>query len=467
MAEFFNSTPSEQVVRQVATIIGVEETIVDDVCQRMQEEFVLQEWQLSALDASEWKALGAPIGLAAAIRKLASVEDDGKSLHKPRKPTSTPTMLSSRSPYAQQLTDATKGATVTTDKNDIEVFKPIDEDNEQGVQDSGDDDSVIEAGNGRGKELPSTPNSTFDVLYNNHRDVCKAFHSTTFPMSDTFNRALLHSKSGDDLKAHTVFSMEISVVVAVLLLGAAIDMWGGFPETSWDKTGITDGGEPYVPYTLAIVFHVLSFVTIVIQLMGVFLNVGQLVVATAVCPEKFHQFFQQVSVTTAWTNGLFHCGVVTFVVNIGVLAMAMILQATSDRWVIRICGLIIPALVVLPCEVFFHLLLTYIGRAAFNGFLLVPHEDPNSEDIIGGADSSAAIAERTLCQNYFHQLNPDDELVLDRIQRLRKGGDVATSRTKAKESKTIRNSKLIVPTARKHNIGPAYFPKFQGVKKST
>ncbi|KAL3944976.1 MAG: hypothetical protein SGBAC_000952 [Bacillariaceae sp.] len=464
MAEFFNSTPSEQVVHKVAAIIGVDEDIVEKVCTRMDEEFVHQEWQLSALDASEWKALGAPIGLAAAIRKLASLEDDADtSQNKPRKSNATPAMLSSRSPYAQRLTDATKGAATTTDNSAAEVFTPIDEDTEQGVKESDDEDSVIDAGNREGKELPSTPDSTFDVLYNNYRDSWKAFCTTTFPMSDTFNRALLHSKSGEDLKAHTVFSMEISVVVAALLLGAAIEMWGVFPESSWDKTGFADGGEPFVPWAMAVVFHVLSFLTIAIQLMNVFMDVGQLLVATAVCPEKFHQFFQQVSVTTSWTNGLFHFGILTFIMNIGVLTMAMILQTTSDKWIILICGLIIPPLVVVPCEMFFHSLLTYIGRAAFNGFLLVPHEDPNSDEIIKNTDS-AAMAERTMCQDYFQQLNPNDEAVLDRIERLRKG-HVSTSRPKAEESKTLRNSRLIVPTARKHNIGPDYFPKFQGVKK--
>lgn len=219
-----------------------------------------------------------------------------------------------------------------------------------------------------------------------------------------------------------------------------------------------------MPYPLALVFHSLSFVSVAIQLMSVFLDVGQLLVATAVHPKKFHQFFQQISVTTSWTNGFFHLGVIAFIVNVAVLGMGMVLQTTSNEHLILICGLILPPVIVIPCEMFFHMLLTYVGRAAYNGFLLVPHEDPNSEDLIENTDT-AANAEKILCQNYFRDLNSNDEAVLDQTQRLRKG-HVAASRADGVESKTIRNSRLIVPTARKHNIGVDYFPKYQGGKKS-
>lgn len=231
MAELFNSTPSGKVVREVATIIGVDEDIVAKVCNRMEEEFVLQEWQLSALDASEWKALGAPIGLAAAIRKLASVEDRTRESRTQNVSTS-PSVISSRSPYAQRLTDATKGSFVASSNHNTEsaemFTKRLDEENEQ--EGDSDDASHIDAESGRTKPPPSRPHSLFNLLYKNHHEACRAFHSTTFPMSDTFDRALLHSKSGEDLKAHTVFKLEISVVVCALLLGAAIEMWGVFPQ---------------------------------------------------------------------------------------------------------------------------------------------------------------------------------------------------------------------------------------------
>ena len=232
----------------------------------------------------------------------------------------------------------------------------------------------------------------------------------------------------------------------------------------WDRSSFPEGGEPYVPYPLALVFHSLSFISVAVQLMSVFLDVGQLLVATAVHPKKFHQYYQQLLVTTSWTNGFFHLGVLAFILNIGVLGMGSIMQTTSNKYIVLVCGLILPPLVVIPSEMFFHMLLTYVGRAAFNGFLMVPHEDPNSEDLIENTDT-AANAEKTLCQNYFRDLNSNDEAVLDQTQRLRKG-HVKASRGDGVESKTIRNSRLIVPTARKHNIGVDYFPKFQGGKKT-
>ena len=41
-----------------------------DVLQRMQEEYVVYAWQLSAIDLSQWQALNVPIGMAAAVRQL-------------------------------------------------------------------------------------------------------------------------------------------------------------------------------------------------------------------------------------------------------------------------------------------------------------------------------------------------------------------------------------------------------------
>jgi hypothetical protein len=402
------------------------------------------------LEASEWKALGAPIGLAAAIRKLASVDEHSSLVHKPKEITAPPNVLFSRSTYAQRLTVATEGLTSSHDAelHSTKLFK------------STNDDSKIEEGQA---EVPMkhTPHTLFQVLYQTRRDAWKVYHSTSFPMSETFDRALLHGKSGGDLKAHTVFKMEIGVVVSALLVGAAIEMWGVFPQDSvaWDKTTIPDGGEPYVPYVIALVYNALSGLTILVQLVSVFMNVGRLSVATAVAENKFARFFQQTACTTAWTNGLFHFGLSAFIVNIGILVMALTVATTSHRPTIIVCGMIIPAMIVMPCEGFLHMILAYIGRTAFNGYLLVPHENPNSDDLIG-KDTSATKAEKAMCQHYFQDLNTNDEDVLDRCHQLRQLHTHARS-THGVESKTIRNSKRIVPTTRKHNIGTDYFPNFR------
>jgi hypothetical protein len=248
-------------------------------------------------------------------------------------------------------------------------------------------------------------------------------------------------------------------------VGAAIEMWGVFPQDSvaWDKSSIPDGGEPYVPYAMALVYNALSGLTILVQLVSVFMNVGRLFVATAVDEKKFARFFQQTACTTAWTNGLFQLGCSAFIMNIGILVMALTVATTSHRPTILVCGMIIPAMIIIPCEVLFHMIVTFVGRTAFNGYLLVPHENPNSDDL-NGKVTSAVNAENAMCQNYFQDLNANDEEVLDRCHQLRQSHTNARS-IHGMERKTIRNSKLNVPTATKHNIGTDYFPKFQEPQK--
>jgi hypothetical protein len=58
---------AERSVRDVASRLGLTEDVLSNVCLRMKHEYVLEEWQLPALDSFQWNILGAPIGLAAAI----------------------------------------------------------------------------------------------------------------------------------------------------------------------------------------------------------------------------------------------------------------------------------------------------------------------------------------------------------------------------------------------------------------
>jgi hypothetical protein len=63
------TSSAETVVRDAASRIGLNDlTKVDCVCQKMRLEFVKEDWQLPAIDSSQWKELRAPIGLVAAIR---------------------------------------------------------------------------------------------------------------------------------------------------------------------------------------------------------------------------------------------------------------------------------------------------------------------------------------------------------------------------------------------------------------
>jgi hypothetical protein len=64
---------AERRVREAASRIGLEDAaLLDTVCTKMRQEFVVQAWQLPALEWSQWKSLQAPIGLAAAVRQLST-----------------------------------------------------------------------------------------------------------------------------------------------------------------------------------------------------------------------------------------------------------------------------------------------------------------------------------------------------------------------------------------------------------
>lgn len=65
------TTLAEEKVREAAAAIGmVDEGRLSSILQRMKEEDVVYAWQLPALDASDWKALGFSIGLTAAVRQM-------------------------------------------------------------------------------------------------------------------------------------------------------------------------------------------------------------------------------------------------------------------------------------------------------------------------------------------------------------------------------------------------------------
>lgn len=59
---------AERSVREIAAHLGVSN--IDHVCDKMRKEYVLEEWQLPALDSFQWSSLEAPIGLAVAVRQI-------------------------------------------------------------------------------------------------------------------------------------------------------------------------------------------------------------------------------------------------------------------------------------------------------------------------------------------------------------------------------------------------------------
>ena len=69
------SSPAEIQVRKIASRIGLDDSeILSKVFHKMQQEYVVAEWQLSALDSRQWERLHAPIGLAVAVRHISAYE---------------------------------------------------------------------------------------------------------------------------------------------------------------------------------------------------------------------------------------------------------------------------------------------------------------------------------------------------------------------------------------------------------
>jgi hypothetical protein len=64
----------EAIVHEAAVRIGLatNHCVVQNVCNRMNEELVTEEWQLEFIDSLQWEKLGAPIGLVAAVRSVLS-----------------------------------------------------------------------------------------------------------------------------------------------------------------------------------------------------------------------------------------------------------------------------------------------------------------------------------------------------------------------------------------------------------
>lgn len=183
MSGFIDHTaPADEVLRQVADLLEVPSPNVDQICENLRAEFVLYEYQLSTISEGEWKTLGAPIGLAAAIRRL-FMEEAPSSSTPTTSSAPTSTMLTSKSTYAQRVTMATKGVVPKQETSNPTKPETIAE-----------DDNEI-------RKTSKTPKSFFQLVISPHHRL-KSIFGAPFPVTQTFDRALLHSKSGEALKAH-------------------------------------------------------------------------------------------------------------------------------------------------------------------------------------------------------------------------------------------------------------------------
>jgi hypothetical protein len=279
---------------------------------------------------------------------------------------------------------------------------------------------------------------------------------------------MLHSKSGDELKAHTVFMMELFVFVSALLTGAAVEMWGAFPQDyvlSFDKAASSPtGDEPFVPLEMAFVFHCLSCITLLVQIVMTMAWVFSLLVASSVSRDHFPKFFQQIQYVLSWFYTLTEIGLFSFILNVGALFSAQIHSMVTDVLVLRVLGVGFPIVIVMTSGFLVHQITSYMGRVAYHGMLLsdkVVVADQQTEDDLDDDSSAesgrlARKAEELLCKSFYQtSKNMDEDKVLDLYLT-------------ANISRERKRAMLLPPPSgtRKHLFGQAYgVPKFQATKE--
>jgi hypothetical protein len=245
-----------------------------------------------------------------------------------------------------------------------------------------------------------------------------------------------------------MFIIELFVVISALLSGAAVEMWGAFPQDY-----VADGGESYVPRELAFIFHCLSYICLLVQVLGTFMWVFTLIVAAAVSSNNFHTFVQQTRYVFNWYFFFTQVGAVAFNLNVAILFSAMIWATSTEpltRWLL---GILLPAIVAIPMILVFVNLTSYVGRVAYHGLLLSNTdglETSAREPISKEENLTRTKAEESLCKSYYRNCVTDEEDVLEYCLQ-----------TKQRHSKD-KMRRLPVPTDRKHYFAQEYaVPKFQ------
>lgn len=94
----------------VAIGIGPEEPLLDEVIAALKKEYIVHDWQMAKLDSAQWRALGAPMGLAVAIQVMIEEEQEmnmppHKGYHRNMEPERFPSSLTSRASHAIQEND--------------------------------------------------------------------------------------------------------------------------------------------------------------------------------------------------------------------------------------------------------------------------------------------------------------------------------------------------------------------------
>jgi hypothetical protein len=439
---------AEDLVRTIGVRIGMEENseLMNLICNNMKHEFVLEEWQLASLDSYQWQSLGAPIGLAAAVRTLTASAAMTPAAASAVAPTGQlPSMISTSSVLNETgLHTSQKASSWMKVRNNlgsslrsssaaqsVQHINPIAEaaDEESGLSnnseqekatdhdhdhDNADTKNPCRCGDGDDDQPPVSPFTLIRSLnaYEKSRGALGTiFTDRSFPMTSQFQKALIHAKSGADLKAHTVFVMELNVLASALFFGAGVELWGSFP---MDFVGRDTGA--FVPQNLALVYHLVSCANLIIQLVCTSGWIWSIHATAAVSPNKFHMFFVQTRY--AFDNFLFFSefGQILLVLNITLLLGAQVAATTSNQ-VWRMIGFYAPILFTLLGCRFVHTLSSYVGRVAYHGLLLMD-DDPEAvgvtkeDDSTIQKDGSAAKAEFEISKTFNkHNIHCEDSVL--------------------------------------------------------
>jgi len=406
-------------VREAGAEIGInpDEPLLNEIIAKLKKEFIVHDWQVAKLDSAQWQALGAPMGLAVAIQAHLEEEQQMPVTVPPQKKdygNNEPqqrysSCLTSRGSQAIQDSDQLSNSTRWRSKRNRPIAKPSSLFNRHGALKVMEGKNPIE---GAVDETTEPIDSSESLRLENNssqepgkhqggpqkgstcslhskrccgKEVATCFRSmqktelkventSSFCMSKLFDQALLHSKTGSDLKAHTMFVIELSVVASALFLGAAIELWGAFPLDAVSENPSIEGG---IPQSLAFAFNMTSALLIISQLLCASVWIWSLRVISAVVPNKFHQYVVETRHFSDKINVMSIVGFTLFALDLFLLLAGMCL-ATTDNWVANGVALGIALLVFIAGTIGVTRISSFQGRVTYHGMLMTQNPNPSA-----------------------------------------------------------------------------------------
>jgi hypothetical protein len=388
----------DTLVRQAGVDVGIdpEDSLLDEVVKNMKAEHIVHVWQVGLLDSSQWKALGAPMGLGVAIRALvsASQAEEESQIGPPKtEPIRFSSGLTSRSSVAINRNDHTSSRVSSSFRSNnhhslLNKHTPSHRMKDQSKEEQADGAQEEEEESEAAVPVTSpTKKCNGDCVATCFKDMMNTalpVDHSCFVMSKLFNQALLHSKSGADLKAHTMFVIELSVLASALFLGAAIELWGAFPLDAVSSGPDQDGG---VPQGLAVAFNMTSSLLIISQLTCACGWIWSLRVICAVAPNKFHQYVVETRHFADLINSISVVGFALFSIDLFLLLTACSLAVTNN-WVVN--GIVLGIVLMLFFAGFMmvHKITSFLGRVAYHGLLLTDQNPDPSAPLCGQPEES-------------------------------------------------------------------------------